>query len=228
MVFDYMQYQQKLKSWINERKWINPYWLKISEHPGRIFLEQDLDLESFKHFIADYQSIICEFGSGSGEHLVELARRNIGVAVIGFELRFKRIVKTIEKAKKAKLDNAFVICGYAQNAKQVIAPDSVSRVFINFPDPWEKNIKHRLINADFLSQLDLILTKTGIVSFKTDHQEYFQSVRQQVEDTAEFKVLLSTEDMYRDLPREQIIPTEFEKLFLSQHLPIYALSFSKR
>ena len=108
-----MSRKQNVKDWINSRKWINPYWKKIENFPNRIFLEQDLyqDSTGFKEEISKYDDIICEFGSGSGQHLIELGRRNPKSAVIGFELRFKRVVRTIEKSVTQGIENTFVICG---------------------------------------------------------------------------------------------------------------------
>lgn len=221
--------RQGIKSWINQRQWVNPYWPKLSEHPGRIFLEQDLssNLEDFKTQLTRFDSVICEFGSGSGEHLLYLAKLNPSSAVIGFELRFKRVVKTIEKAKKANLENVFVICGYAQNVSEMLIANSVSEIYLNFPDPWEKKVKNRLLNKDFLLTLSSILVQHGSFNFKTDHRDYFISACQLLEQFENFKVIFVSEDLHADLPKEQIILTEFERLFLSQNLKINALKAEK-
>jgi tRNA (guanine-N7-)-methyltransferase len=221
-----MQPRQKTKSWITERIWVNPYWYKLQEHPGKIFLEQDIidDPSAFKEFIAQYSDVICEFGSGSGEHLLELARLNPNSAVIGFELRFKRVVKTIEKAKRAGLTNVFVVCGYAQNVSHLFASNSIQEVFINFPDPWEKKIKNRLINEVFISELNKLLIDKGKLSFKTDHVDYFFAVKDLFENSKLFDLIFCSEDLHSDLPKEKIILTEFERLFLSQNLKIHALA----
>ena len=146
LTYNDMSRKQNIKDWIGKRKWVNPYWLKIAKYPSRIFLEQDLyqDASNFNAEISKYEKIICEFGSGSGQHLIELGRRNPDSAVIGFELRFKRIVRTIEKSDVQSIKNTFVICGYAQNSVEFI--DSTDEIYINFPDPWEKKIKNRLVN----------------------------------------------------------------------------------
>lgn len=223
-----MQYRQKTKSWINDCVWVNPYWFKISKYPERIFLEQDLadDVSCFKQALTQYQDVICEFGSGSGEHILELARRNPNSAVIGFELRFKRVVKTIEKATRANLANVFIVCGYAQNAVNFLVENSVKEVYVNFPDPWEKRIKNRLLNELFLSDLNRLLVENGKLSFKTDHLEYYQAVLALVKDSKLFELVFNSEDLHSDLPKEQIILTEFERLFLSQQLKIASLHCS--
>ena len=214
-----MSRKQNVKDWINERKWINPYWKKISNHPTRIFLEQDLyqDSSLFKQEISKYKKIICEFGSGSGQHLIELARRNPDTAVIGFELRFKRVVRTIEKSEAGGIPNTFVICGYAQNSIEFI--NSINEIYINFPDPWEKKTKNRLINESFLLDLSKLLKANGVFNFKTDHRDYFVKVTAMIE--SHYQLIFSTNDLHS----EDVIniKTEFESMFLSQGLSIYAL-----
>ncbi len=188
------------------------YYNKI-EDSEKDFLGKKLDL---------FNNIIVEICSGSGMHLLELARKNPNSIVIGFELRFKRIFMTAKKASKENLKNIVLIRNDARNLNFWMKKQSINKLFLNFPDPWSKSKweKHRIVSRDFLETLSALLVKNGEFLYKTDHTERFLESAKIIQDNKNFNIVEYTNDLYNSPYIENNIKTEFEGLFTSQGLKI--------
>ncbi len=219
---------------MNSNKWKNQYIAKLEDIPDIIVsLKDNTVTENAKKFVTEkasnFDGIICEFGSGSGMHLVELAKQNPSSLCIGFEVRYKRAYKTAEKAKLNKLENLLVVRGKAEEVKYFFSENSIQGFYINFPDPWAKKrwLKHRLVSKTNIKLWTKLLENSGFISFKTDHKNYFYSVKEYftsdiLDITAESNNLLESKYAMAN------IPTEFENLFRYQGLPIYYIKTVKK
>jgi len=215
------------------RRWVNPYRKRLSEYSERIFeLEKDEAATAAKveKLRQDSGACFCELGSGSGNHLVELGLRHPDAAVFGFEIRYKRSVRTIEKAQAAGVANVFVIRTPAEQIEDIFTPRTLDRVYVNFPDPWakRKQWKHRILSKPFLDSMFRLLKDEGVVSVKTDHDEYFQSFRKLMLADERFLCSADTNDYYSSEFCVDNIATEFEQLFTHKGLSINYLSFLRR
>ncbi len=213
--------------------WVNPYRAKLQDYAERIFsLEDNLPaLRSQVQALMDASTqCFCEIGSGSGNHLVELGRRCPDAAVFGFEIRYKRSVRTIEKAMAADVENVYVLRMPAENMEKIFPPRSLARVYVNFPDPWakRKQWKHRVLSEEFLNSMQQLLTEEGLVSVKTDHNEYYESFREILRADSRFSCFAETRDYYRSEFCQENIETEFELLFKHKGQRINFLSFSRQ
>ena len=179
-------------------------------------------LENLRSRIKPYASVFCEIGPGSGGHLIELAARNPAAAYVGFELRFKRAFKTVEKSERRVAINLFVVRANATTMKTFFAPNSLAGIYVNFPDPWSKKHwkKNRILNPGFLETLHSLLIVGGFLSYKTDHAEYFEETLECVRKMPSFSVRKLSRDLYSSEFISENVPTEFENLFKSQGLKI--------
>ncbi|HMO17460.1 MAG TPA: hypothetical protein PJ989_05170 [Oligoflexia bacterium] len=241
---------------------VNAFYDKLFEHPGRIFpgLDLDVDIKNLQEFLigklfsgyrSQYNSFLVEFGSGSGGHIIELAKMKPNTLCLGFEIRFKRAVRTIEKAIKENINNVYIFRGRSELAREILRlPDIiidsedgiVDEVYINFPDPWEKKRqrKHRILSKNLFVVLDSIMRTGGLIAVKTDHKEYFESFLSDLgllgvgdKLTGQKKHNFIIEELVHDLhmnietlneiSSEARVRTEFEKLFIQQGLPIFYL-----
>lgn len=203
---------------------VNPYSGKIFDHDDMIWFsgkEQAQGLEDFLH-----GKILVDLGCGSGNFLRQYAQHLPDWRFIGFEIRFKRLVRATEKYKRDGLDNIRLIRGMAEEITQWFGPESLDVVHVNFPDPWakERQKKHRLISELFLEQMHYLLKPGGKFIFKTDHEEYYDSSLPLIEASK-----LSIVQRSRDLHKTDIfnLKTEFEKLFESKGMPIYYVETQK-
>lgn len=213
-------------------RWTNPYKTRIGDFPGRLF--------NFEHFESDVRRVreallrrpraICEFGSGSGGHLLELARRNPDAVLFGFEIRYKRSVRTAEKSLALGLDNIYVLRQKSETAPEIFLPEAFDAIYVNFPEPWDKpkRRKHRVLSPALLDTGDRLLKGEGYIALKTDHRDYFAEFLGAVAEDSRFSVVERSDDLYASAYLEQNIMTEFERLFRSQNLPIHYAKIARR
>ena len=64
----------------------------------------------------------------------------------------------------------------AADLREFFAPGEISRIYINFPDPWRKTRQHkrRLTAPSFLEIYKDLLPEGGQVWFKTDNEPLFE------------------------------------------------------
>ncbi len=183
-----------------------------------------------REFARTAPRLFLELGSGSGGHLVERAAQLPEAHFIGFELRFKRCFVTAKKAAQRGLDKVLVVRTDAKVFPTIISPGKVEGVYVNFPDPWDKSRwkKNRLLGPASLQSIAEILQTGGFLAFKTDHQEYFQSVKDSLREMSNFFIEQETTNLYASEFLEGNIQTEFEKLFFYKNCPIGYLRCVKR
>lgn len=201
------------------RRWINPYLEKVFSFPDKLFDSSIKNLpEVLQNKASQFQNVYIEPCSGSGGHLIKLAESTPEALFIGIEKRYKRAFRTAEKAKA--LNNLMVL---RANIDLTIFPDNFTQgVYLNFPDPWDKNEKNRVINSKFVTEVYRILKGDGFFRFKTDHKDSFLRAKEAFRD--DFTLDLEIEGASIT---ESGIQTEFESLFRSKQLPIYLLSVKK-
>src|SRR5690606_3679290 len=105
--------------------------------------------------------------------------------------------------------------------RHMLAPASVSRVFVNFPDPWSrrKHQQKRLLTADFFRLLSNRLESGGCVELTTDHEEYFDFARREARASGVYSEAVAT-------PSEPQLGTRYAKKWLLQDKRIHHAVFS--
>ncbi len=205
--------------------WVNPYRYLVGSFPGRLFEEREGDssLNACKELVLREAETYLEIGSGSGGHLLELATRSRSAVFLGCEVRYKRAVRTIEKAAANDLQNVFIFRGEIAKLIPAIPHKRLAGIYINFPDPWEKrrDWKHRTLALPFLEAGTSLLRKSGFISVKTDHAEYFHFFLKHVREYDRYLIEEISEDLYNSAYLPGNIQTEFERLFVSQGKSIH-------
>lgn len=144
---------------------------------------------------------------------------------MGFELRFKRIFRTVEKGEQRGLKNILCVQGDAATLHQFFPPQSLDGIYVNFPDPWDKPRwrKHRLLSSEFFLSIHPLLKPGSFFSFKTDHEEYFDKVTKVLEGLPCFVRTKYSRNFHKSEYLTNNIMSEFESLFTSKGLPVYSL-----
>ena len=125
-------------------------------------------------FSAD-QPIYMELCSGNGDWVVEKALQMPHLNWIAVEKKFDRVQKIWSKMKNYAVSNLMIVCADARVfAKEFLAQNQLTNIFINFPDPWPKNshAKHRLVQRVYLSLLAEKLKLEGGLTLVTDDENY--------------------------------------------------------
>jgi len=135
---------------------------------------------NFSKIFNNKNPVHLEIGSGDGDFIVELAVNNQKINFVGIEIKRNRYKKGIRKAQKLNCINIKLLYMDARIAiEELIYPDSLYAIYINFPDPWpkDKHTKHRLINKEFVDILSNRIINNGILEIASDHKEYiFNSI----------------------------------------------------
>jgi tRNA (guanine-N7-)-methyltransferase len=120
-----------------------------------------------------------EYCSGNGTWIAEKAERDPHSNWIGIEMRFSRVRKIWSKIANKQLLNLMALCGEGyQSTKKQFPDQSVSEIYINFPDPWPKrrHERHRIFQFPFIQELWRILKPDGIVMVVTDDAVYSSQI----------------------------------------------------
>mgnify|MGYP001351044048 CR=1 FL=1 len=154
------------------RQHVNPlskyfYEFEPIPHLSKIFKNPELPLH-------------IDIGCGSGKFLFDLALENSNWNYLGIEIREKLVLNAKIKLKEIETNNLNFSYGNATllikdwlNKDNISILDSVS---FNFPDPWFKNKHHkrRVIQSDFIKNINKLMKAESLIFVKTDVQELFE------------------------------------------------------
>jgi tRNA (guanine-N7-)-methyltransferase len=120
-----------------------------------------------------------EIGTGKGRFLLAEAAAHPERNYLGLELHtdYARIAR--ERAKKRGLANVRVERVEAKAFVALrLAPSSLARMHVFFPDPWPKKRHHkrRLFDAAFAAAAARALEPGSLLRVASDHEEYFASI----------------------------------------------------
>lgn len=124
---------------------------------------------------------VLEIGFGMGQSLLEMARSNPERHYLGVEVHRPGVGKLLHEITKYEVTNLRVICHDAVEVlEQSLAPGSLQRIQIYFPDPWHKKRHHkrRLIQPAFTELLVSRLCAGGLLHLATDWEPYAEHMRE--------------------------------------------------
>ena len=168
-----------------------------------------------------------EIGMGKGQFLLTLAAENPQINYVGIERYSSVLLRAVEKFQELEAEgkapaNIRFICMDANDLPTVFAPAEVSRIYLNFSDPWPKarHARRRLTSNEFFKLYDKVLTADGTVEFKTDNRPLFDFAVEELEP-AGWQAQVITYDLHSDPAlMEGNVMTEYEEKFSSIGNPI--------
>ena len=177
-----------------------------------------------------------EVGMGKGQFITEMAKRNPQINYIGIERYSSVLLRAVEKFQELEAEgkapaNIRFICMDANDLPTVFAPAEVSRIYLNFSDPWPKarHARRRLTSNEFFKLYDQVLTADGTVEFKTDNRPLFDFSVEELETSELFVLDQLSYDLHNDSTMNQgNIMTEYEAKFSSMGNPICKLIAKRR
>ena len=175
------------------------------------------------------QPLHIEIGMGKGRFIMDMAAEHPQVNYLGIERYSSVLLRAMQKMELLPLPNLKFICMDAADLENVFDTNEVSRIYLNFSDPWPKDrhAKRRLTSRQFFARYDQILAAEGSVEFKTDNQALFDFSLQEIQE-AGWHVDAFTRDLHHDkVLCEGNIMTEYEEKFSSKGNPIYKLIASR-
>ncbi|CAH0346825.1 tRNA (guanosine(46)-N7)-methyltransferase TrmB [Bacillus sp. CECT 9360] len=202
------------KPWAEER---------LKEYPNYLIQQPDSHKGKWKEVFANDHPLYIEVGTGKGRFITEMAKAHPDVNFIGIELAKNVIVSALDRLIEAELPNVKLMNVNANDLRDFFGKGDVSRVYLNFSDPWPKkrHEKRRLTYETFLQVYEDILPDNGEIHFKTDNQGLFESSLMSISRYGMLLTYVSLDLHNSDF--EGNIMTEYEERFSQKGNRIYRL-----
>ena len=196
----------------------------IASHPEVIIPNPEEYKGNWKQVFGNDNPVHIEVGTGKGQFVTGMALANPDINYIGIELYTSVIVVALEKVIEANTPpNLRLLKVNGADLAKYFAKGDVSRVYLNFSDPWPKtrHAKRRLTHGGFLGLYESILIDNGEIHFKTDNRGLFEY---SLISLSEYGMLLKyvSLDLHVNMPEDNIM-TEYEEKFSAKGQPIYRL-----
>ncbi len=175
------------------------------------------------------QGVWLEVGFGGGEHLLWQARANPGIGIIGCEPFINGVGSLLGNIDEYGIENIRIHDGDARNLIAWLPENSISRVFILFPDPWPKKrqTKRRLVTPALVRSLSRVLVSGGELRFASDDMDYTRLALKTISKDEAFCWTAQRADDWRQRPADWP-ETRYERKALSAgRMPAY-LAFRRR
>ncbi len=163
-----------------------------------------------KKLIKSCQNVNLEIGFGRGENLIfqsQNTKKDIFLAIDPFISGGLKLKKKIEILK---ISNIFFSNATFSQFLEIVGDINFKKIFILFPDPWpkKKHKKRRLINEEFVKNLDKITLKYSEILIATDDEDYSNQILKSFSEQNFFKLLSMTSDnqIFEDY---KIYPTKY-------------------
>ena len=188
--------------------------------------EYYLPLDNLSEVFGNENRTALEIGFGEGDFLIEMAKRKRDWNFIGIEIKRKRFKKAVTRAEKEKATNVRLLLMDAKIAvEEVFAEDTLSEIYMNFPDPWPKDRqkKHRIISPKFLYGLSRIMKPLASLEIASDHKDYVSHIVGVFENTEIFRSEFHSPVYVNSLPDRPF--TKYEMEFREEGREIYYFRF---
>ncbi|MFP5505162.1 MAG: tRNA (guanosine(46)-N7)-methyltransferase TrmB [Gammaproteobacteria bacterium] len=120
-----------------------------------------------------------EIGFGNGASLAQMAAAAPEQDFLGIEVHRPGVGHLLLEIEQRALSNVRVICADAvEILRDRLAPDSLDRVLLFFPDPWPKKRHHkrRILQPAFVALIRDRLKPGGVFHMATDWQDYAEQM----------------------------------------------------
>ncbi len=170
-----------------------------------------------------------EVGCGNGGFIAELAAREKEVNFLCAEICDNVILTAMERILGDGLKNVRFLNLPAEILRCYLPEGSVQKIYLNFstPLPEHSRERQRLTSSRFLKIYDALLSADGEIAQKTDSEEFFDYSLNEMRRFG-FEIEYTTRDLHRSEFVKDNIVTEYERGFLEQGKPIFALSARKK
>lgn len=198
----------------------------LLKYEGVFISEPEAHKGNWQAVFGNSNPIHSEFGGGKGRFIIEMAKRYPEINFIMVDAVTEIVLRAAQRASKHNLPNLKIILIDLQFVRNYFSDGELSRIYLNFSDPWPKNrhYKRRLTHRDFLALYKAVLREEGWIHFKTDNKGLFEFSLNEFADL-NLKMKNISLDLHKDLKIENIM-TEYEEKFSSMGHPIYRVEVS--
>jgi len=161
-----------------------------------------------------------EIGCGKGRFTAETAKNEPEILFVGLEKISNVLVIALERTKQEGSKNVRYINRLADDLTSFFAENEVSRIYINFCDPWPANRhkRRRLTGQYFLELYREVLKSDGEIHLKTDDLQLFEFSLNEFK-RCDYSLSEISYDLHAKEPTG--IMTDYEMKFYEQRTPIH-------
>ena len=169
-----------------------------------------------------------EVGSGKGLFVAAASKTHPDRNFLGIEIARKYARYAAARLARENRANALMICGDGLAIFREHVPSaSLAAVHVYFPDPWwkKRHKKRRVLNEEFLKDVERTLAPGGRLHFWTDVEEYFQATLALIAAATSLRGPLPVAEK----PAEHDLDyrTHFERRTRKNEEPVYRAEFEK-
>lgn len=149
----------------------------------RIIVDENVDLPLDWGSLSPSGRVFVEIGFGNGEFLEYLAQTFPEVLIVGIEVSQWCVAKGARRALAAGLGNVRIMHGDARFLlRHCFSPESVERVYMNFPCPWPKtrHASRRVTVPHFADLLSYLIVRGGSFELATDVDWYAEEAAETI------------------------------------------------
>lgn len=153
-----------------------------------------------------------EIGFGAGEHLAAQAELHPDIGMIGCEVFENGVARLVAEIARRDLRNIRIYPDDARALLDALAPASLGRVFILFPDPWPKQRHHkrRLVAPATLDRLAILMMPGAELLLASDDHDYVAWMLEHATAHPAFRWLARCPGDWRERPPDWP-PTRYEE-----------------
>jgi len=194
-----------------------------------ITLPQEGALDPKILFPTPPEAVWLELGFGAGEHLAAQAEAHPRVGFIGCEVFENGIARLLGDIAHSGLDNIRIFADDARLLLDRLAPASIGRVFILFPDPWpkERHHKRRLVACATLDRLAIVMQPGAELRLATDDPGYLAWMLEHATAHPDFVWTARRAADWRERPPDWPATRYEEKAHAAGRSPVF-LSFRRQ
>ncbi len=204
------------------------HWINDELNNSKLNVKDNKQYKSkWSEYFGNDNPIYIEIGCGKGRFTTENAIQNKDINFIAIEKDEQILGYAVRRARELEekgfsLKNVAFITGDAKLLEEYFDIGEISRIYLNFSDPWrerKKWEKRRLTHRGFIEIYKKLLNGKGDIHFKTDNKALYEfSLNEFAHCNLKMKNI--TLDLHNS-DFEGNIMTEYEEKFSSQGMPIY-------
>ena len=202
--------------------------------------KSDRYLKKVSYFADTFKTdkeIWVEVGFGSGRHLLHQAAAHPDIQFIGLEIHGPSIEQVIKQCKIQNINNLLIAAFDARIFLEFLPSNSVGKIFVHFPVPWDKKPHRRVISHAFIDESTRVLKDKGTLELRTDSENYyaysyetFMSLSQcdlQIRKNQAIAISSKYEDRWKKQEKNIYDITLTNHTISEEKEPIEALTFQK-
>lgn len=167
-----------------------------------------------------------EIGSGKGDFLIGLAKRNPNFNYIGVEKVLTVAGMFAKKIEAEQIKNLIIYPYDIITLFSNMNDNCIDCLYLNFSDPWpkERHAKRRLTYIKFLNEYYRLLKPNSFIKIKTDNDSLYEFTLEEIK-SSKFILVSSEYDYVFDNENDSM--SEYERKFREKGQTIHKIVLKK-